>query len=39
MTNKELAKELRKPNTIKFKKRKIQSSSIYSIWGAVLADL
>ena len=39
MLNKELAEELHKPNIRKFKKRKLHSSFIDSIWGADLADI
>ena len=39
MLNKELAEELHKPNIRKFKKRKVHSSFIDSIWGADLADI
>ena len=39
MLNKELAEELHKPNIRKFKKRKLHSSFIDSLWGADLADI
>ena len=39
MSNKELAKDLYKPIIRKFKKRKVHSSFIDSIWGADLADM
>ena len=39
ISNKELAEELHKPITRKFKKRKIQSPFIDNIWGADLADM
>ena len=39
MFNKELAKELHKPIIKKFKKRKVQSPFIDSIWDADLADV
>ena len=39
MFNKELATELHKPIIKKFKKRKVQSPFIDSIWDADLADV
>ena len=39
ISNKELAEELHKPITPKFKKRKVYSSFIDNIWGADLADM
>ena len=39
MSNKELAVELHKPITRKFKKRKVHSSFIDNIWDADLADM
>ena len=38
ISNKELAKELHKPMTRKFNKRKLHSPFIDNIWGADLAD-
>ena len=35
----QLAKELHKPVTRKFEKRKVHSSFEYDIWGADLADI
>ena len=39
ISNKELAKELHKPVTRKFDKRKLHSSFINNTWGADLADM
>ena len=39
ISNKELAEELHKPIIRNFKKRKIHSTFIDSIWGADLADM
>ena len=39
MSNKELAEELHKPIIRNFKKRKVHSSFVDSIWGADLADM
>ena len=39
MSNQELAKELPKPITRKFEKRKVHSSFTNNIWGAHLADM
>ena len=39
MSNKELAKELHKPITGKFKKKKVFSSFVDNIWRADLADM
>ena len=39
ISNKELAKELHKPVTRKFDKRKLHSSFIHNTWGADLADM
>ena len=39
MSDQQLAEELHKPIIKKFKKRKVQSSSIDNIWGAYLADM
>ena len=39
ITNKELAKELRKPIIIKFKKRKVHSLFLDNNWGTDLADM
>ena len=38
ISNKELAKELRKPITRKYEKRKLHSPFIDNIWGTDLAD-
>ena len=39
MPTKELAEELQKPIIRKFEKRKVESSFIYNIWGADLAEM
>ena len=39
MSDQQLAEELRKPITRKFKKRKVNSTFIDNIWGADLADM
>ena len=39
LSNKELAEELHKPITRKFKKRKLHSLFIDNIWGANLVDI
>ena len=39
ISNKELAEELHKPIIRKFKKRKVHSPFIDSIWGADLSDM
>ena len=39
MSDQQLAKELQKPFINKFKKRKVQSPLIDSIWGAELSDI
>ena len=39
MSGQQLTKELQKPITRKFKKKKVHSTFIDSIWGADLADM